>query len=273
MNENFFKHTINSTEYITGNGFIDICNDSNAVFCKTDYIKNYYNKSINVFITHNSDYEINDFLLLNGPKFNFWFAQNKNVINDRIIPIPIGIENIKLNTSAASNAGLYSSEVKGALYKSQLLEKYNSYDLEKQNLVYMNFNPNTFPKERNKVIELFSNKDWVIKTSNLNIEKLYFDISSSKFVFSPRGNGIDCHRTWEALYLKTIPIVKNSIHMENFKDLPIFFIDSWDEITEEKLNFFYEKVKNTLYNLDKLKISYWKKIINEKIKMSNYETT
>ena len=28
------------------------------------------------------------------------------------------------------------------------------------------------------------------------------------FVASPSGNGLDCHRTWEALLLRSIPIVK-----------------------------------------------------------------
>ena len=31
------------------------------------------------------------------------------------------------------------------------------------------------------------------------------------FVASPSGNGLDCHRTWEALLLRSIPIVKVSV--------------------------------------------------------------
>ena len=36
------------------------------------------------------------------------------------------------------------------------------------------------------------------------------------FIYSPEGTGIDCHRTWEALYLNTIPIMKRN-HL--FRDL------------------------------------------------------
>lgn len=266
MNKNFFNYNIPIEEYITGNGFIDICENTDAVFCKTDYIYEFSKKDINVFVTHNSDYEINSSTLLYAPKFKYWFAQNKNIDNINIISLPIGLENTLIRNNLTSKNGLFSSQVSGALQKSLLINKYNSLEIEKQNLLYMNFSVHTFPAERQIVYNLFEQKNWVTKTKNLSIEKLYFDIASHKFILSPRGNGIDCHRTWEALYLKTIPIVRNSIHMNEFKDLPIYFVNSWEEITEESLYDFYENSKNMLYNLDKLKLSYWKKIILDKLK-------
>ena len=52
--------------------------------------------------------------------------------------------------------------------------------------------------------------------------------------------------------------------MKGFSDLPIFFIENWQDLCYNKLNDFYEEVQDKLYNLDKMKISYWKKrIINE----------
>jgi len=67
-------------------------------------------------------------------------------------------------------------------------------------------------------------------------------LAGHRFVASPEGNGLDCHRTWEALYLGTIPIVLHSRAMEYFRDLglPILLIDNWpelanyDEVTLEK---------------------------------------
>ena len=94
------------------------------------------------------------------------------------------------------------------------------------------------------------------------MEKFYFDIASHKFVISPRGNGVDCHRTWEALYLRTIPIVKKSIHMNEFSELPILFVNDWSELSYNVLKAFYERVENKFFNLDKMKISYWKERIS-----------
>jgi hypothetical protein len=52
----------------------------------------------------------------------------------------------------------------------------------------------------------------------------------SKFVISPPGNGPDCHRTWEALYLGAIPIVISKSWPFNHLELPVVIIDSWDQL-------------------------------------------
>jgi hypothetical protein len=50
------------------------------------------------------------------------------------------------------------------------------------------------------------------------------------FVLSLRGNGLDCHRTWEALYLGCIVITRTSSLDPLFEGLPVVRIGSWDEI-------------------------------------------
>ena len=127
----------------------------------------------------------------------------------------------------------------------------------------MNFNISTFPTERQKVWDMFESKNWVTSTKSLPLSQFYFDLAAHKFVISPRGNGVDCHRTWEALYLRTIPIVKRSLHMNSFSDLPIYYVNSWEELEYNKLLDFYEKVKSELFDLSKMKISAWREAICE----------
>jgi len=57
------------------------------------------------------------------------------------------------------------------------------------------------------------------------------------FEVSPRGNGLDCFRTWEALLLGTIPIVRRSTLEPLFRAeaLPVVVVDSWAEITIQNL--------------------------------------
>ena len=45
--------------------------------------------------------------------------------------------------------------------------------------------------------------------------------------------------------------------MSYFEDLPIYFVDDWNEITEESLNIFYQNTLATEYDLGKIKISWW----------------
>ena len=88
-----------------------------------------------------------------------------------------------------------------------------------------------------------------------------------KFVFSPLGGGVDCGRTWQALYLGTIPIVPRHTNIQYYEDLPILIYDSLDEINEEYLNEKWfeinDKLKNGFYNMNKLKLSYWVKKIKD----------
>ena len=79
-------------------------------------------------------------------------------------------------------------------------------------------------------------------------------------VVCPEGNGIDCHRVWETLLLGRVPIVKKSKAMNHFSDLPILFVDKWNEI--EDLNLMkkkYELVKNN--SIKKLNFKYWRDLI------------
>jgi hypothetical protein len=56
-------------------------------------------------------------------------------------------------------------------------------------------------------------------------------MAAHAFVASPHGNGLDCHRTWEALALGCIPIVKRSPIDKVFQGLPVWIVGSWKEVT------------------------------------------
>tara|TARA_R110000824_G_scaffold331078_1_gene517825 strand:+ start:6974 stop:7771 length:798 start_codon:yes stop_codon:yes gene_type:complete len=263
MMENFFNHSIGFAEYITGNRFIDICNDGTATFCKTDFLSMTQIKEGTPLVTHNSDYCINEKRRDSQPKVTKWFAQNKECKDDSVVPIPIGLENMQLRTAGTAQNGVFSSEVKGALEKGLLLDKINSYEISKDGLAYLNFNSKTYPEERVPLWDRFSNQDWVSTASSLTLQQFYFDMATHKFIFSPRGNGIDCHRTWEALYLRTIPIVKRCTHMDAFDELPILFVNEWSEISYNYLSTKYDEYRDRLFDLSKMKISYWRKRIND----------
>ena len=81
-------------------------------------------------------------------------------------------------------------------------------------------------------------------------------------VASPPGNGLDCHRTWEALYLGVTPIAKNSVFNNFFESIgiPLFVIKNWNVLKKENL---LEKIKILgSQNYSKpLYFEYWKQII------------
>ena len=81
------------------------------------------------------------------------------------------------------------------------------------------------------------------------------------FVVSPFGNGLDCHRTWEALALGCIPIIMTSGLDSLYDDLPVLIVKDWSDVTEEMLmkvvNEFKGKHEKGLFNYDKITLKYW----------------
>lgn len=261
--ENFFNTIISEEDYICGNRFIEISNPDDITFSKIDYVYQFKEKNVNTFITHNGDFEVNLQTILSAPKFERWFAQNKNVDNDLITSIPIGLENFEPEFSYKSMFGKFSSLPTNGPQKKEYISFLSSNLNTHNNLVYLNFNTTTYPSERNYVKNKFINEKWITREEKVDWKTYYKSLSNSKFCISPRGNGIDCHRTWEALYLRTIPILKKEYYMEEFSDLPILFVDEWDKITEEYLYNKYEQMIKIDYNLEKMRMSYWKHIITK----------
>jgi hypothetical protein len=59
-----------------------------------------------------------------------------------------------------------------------------------------------------------------------------------KFCVCPEGNGLDTHRLWEALFVKTVPILLRSKFSENIQmttKLPMILLDSWEELDVKKM--------------------------------------
>ena len=62
-------------------------------------------------------------------------------------------------------------------------------------------------------------------------------MSTYQFVLCPHGGGLDPNpKCWEALLMKTIPIVKRNTMSESLEHLPIVIVNDWNEITLDKMD-------------------------------------
>lgn len=227
----------------------------NIVYLHTMYNDIFFNlikKLDNKFIviTHNCDKNINsvDNLPDNVIK---WYSQNVNYMYDRLYSLPIGLENSKWFPH---------------LHKQDKILNKVKEQKKIKNLIYINHNINTNLKERTIPYKLLKDKSYATIEFGLNGQNFdnYLDnIYNHKFIICPEGNGIDTHRKWETLYLNSIPIEKRSINNSFYDDLPICFIDDWNEITEDFLNSEYLRITNTKWDLRKLDMSYWINEINK----------
>ena len=142
-------------------------------------------------------------------------------------------------------------------------QKYEYQNINKNNLLYVNFQKNTNDAARSKITEIFQDLEWVkIDQPNLKLDEYLKEIKNSYFVLCPFGNGIDTHRMWETLYAGSIPIVEKHISYKTTKDLPVLYVDSYEEITEDYLNEALEKINEGKFNYDKLSTTFWMNIIS-----------
>ena len=77
------------------------------------------------------------------------------------------------------------------------------------------------------------------------------------FVLSPQGGGLDCHRTWEALCLGSIPIVKTSPINYLFEDLPVLIVNEWKDVTKELLENTIVDFSSKKFDYSKITLKYW----------------
>ena len=84
-------------------------------------------------------------------------------------------------------------------------------------------------------------------------------LKSSLFAFSPRGNGLDCHRFWEAIYEGAIPIVLKTDYLFHNLSLPVLSIDSWDDVfqySQDELSNLYHSIWANS-DCDPAMMTYW----------------
>ena len=183
-----------------------------------------------IIIAHNSDATYGKELFDNLPKNveKIW-CQNYNYIEtDRIKSLPIGLERVR-----------WFPEQK----KQEILYKKMDDEIERTELVYMNFNPSTNPI-RQQIFDSLKGKDFInieMVGNGGDYENYINNLKKHKFVISPPGNGIDCHRNWEAIYCGCIPIVLDSYFCKNiFSSEKVFFSVDYS-ISEQELNYFFNK--------------------------------
>jgi hypothetical protein len=231
--------------------------DNNDVwFVKTDFIFEFFSKIQNEkrkisIVLHDSDDLITDKIVLNKPNCVVKIFGPHNIsLNNNSIPIPVGLG----PPPPYGHGAPLSKDIK-------LVNTFN----ERSELLYVNFRPYTYPSERIPLLEKFKSLPFSgITYRNPCEDRQTFDVYlndliNHKFCLCPRGNGIESHRMWECLYARTIPIVKYEPAHRNWKELPILFVNDWNEITKDFLNDKYEEMSNIKYDYSKLDASWWGK--------------
>ena len=209
-----------------------------------------------IIFTNLEDTPIDDFIFDKIPDNVLSInAVNALCFGGKVNPIPYGIQR-KLNVDDNR------SEI--------LLSFMSTQENTIENLLYVNHSVNTNSKERGGINELFSNNSWVkVEDKRVDYHTFLSDLQKSKFMICPEGNAVDCHRNWEVLYMRRVPVIKKNAYLEYLlRDYPVLFVNDYVEVTEEYLlsnEHLFDQMQEI--DLDNLNIqTFYDKIVNDSIK-------
>lgn len=272
-------------QLVTGNAFKDLCdaiyperryrwkfkehNDPFYYFTEGHNLKDCVEfcgnvKDEIVIVSHNSDANILDheardfdyhFIEFNIPSnVKMIFAQNLNVLSDKIRPIGIGLENYKWH--------------QGDKWKE--IESIIPQKFERQKYLYINHSIPTNPKEREEPYRIFKNKGFATLKNKVSYIEYLTDLKQHKFRLCPFGNGGDTHSIWESLYCGCVPVVKKAVFTQMFaRFMPMVVVEDWNQINLEFLKREYHRIisNKLVFGNDYLEMPFWEKVIKGEIKI------
>jgi hypothetical protein len=199
--------------------------------------------------------------ILDSPYIIKWFAQNCLHSHPKLVKMPIGMDYHALSDMPYP----YWWGPKEPPYKQEadiqaIIDSAKPF-WERKPMCYTTFN-----------IEM-NRGDRLDAYLTIPVELVYYEptpvvrLESHKrqteyaFVLSPYGYGFDCHRTWEALVLGCIPIVKSTAMDSLFDGLPVVIVKEWSDLTQELLDSTLRTFKEKTFMYEKLRLSYWKDLL------------
>lgn len=229
---------------------------SNPIDSRVDIRESYFQKihplikHRYILITHNSDFSSPSRFsnYLDDENIFAWFSVNPDIANHpKVVPIPIGLENHRWGRD-------YSRKIASLIAQPVALD-------DRRILIYANFNEWTNIRVRREAASYFQRRPYCTFAQGKSLDDYLKDLASSIFVISPMGNGMDCHRTWEALLVGSIPVVMHSTLDPLFDELPVILVDQWDDITYSFLFDQLAQMKKKNFNYDKLLFRFWSDLI------------
>jgi len=228
--------------------------DGAIIFCKTDFIPmlfaeiSSHNNSYKL-ITGLSDYAITEEKFKLKPScIKKWYAPNAEFKHKDLVPIPLGLEN---HNGPPGTKGYWTDW--------GLWQEYNLTSIyPKGKKIFNNFCLTNHPL-RESWAGLLENIGFHFTKDKVNYRAYIEEVKQHFLVSSPRGNGLDCHRTWEALYFNAIPIVPKHFIYDAF-DLPIVQVKELEDITTDFIENLIYRYENNEFEINKevLTADYWR---------------
>ena len=165
------------------------------------------------------------------------FAANALGYKKKLYPFPYGV-----------GRKLHHDDV-----RHDILLRAMQLDPKPKKLLYINHAEHTNLSARGNIREIFSTRSFATVGERCMYDQYVREIQNHKFMICPEGNAFDCHRNWEVLYLKRVPIMTRNAYLQRlYKDFPILWVDDYSNINKTLLlenEDLFAKSKNLDINL------------------------
>ena len=236
------------------------------------FYKNF--KNINPYIIH-FNFICGDKKEITMKNYNYWYLKNYKMTLETWQKIKKPVNSLLVQGSTTDGTDGWQDWSIGYNWRYMKLSNFEKGQIQIGNhnkLLMFAISSNTDKRRKKhninrfKIIEILKKQGF-----NNNIIKCneYFkELPNNKFVISPEGNGIDCHRHYEALMSGSIPICEYNKKIEKkYENLPILYTKDYSEINEEYLNKKYNEMLKKEYNFEKLFFFYFTKEQQKEIKI------
>lgn len=187
--------------------------------------------------------------LLANPLLKGWYTQNYDgsLVHPKLHAVPIGFD---LHTGWK---GLWSKE------------SWRNLDMMKRMRLAMRLRNSKILLDGMGMYSNRRNMDRLVSCvphdhlGRLPVNSLWNKYTVYTFGFSPHGNGLDCHRTWEMLFFGLIPIVQKSSLDVLYKELPVMILDRWQDVCDKnKFEKAFKRIEPYLQiPNEKFTMAYW----------------
>ena len=148
------------------------------------------------------------------------YAANAVGYRGKVHPFPYGLQR-----------KLYPVDVRLDIMKNTMIS-----DPKPTKLLYINHAEHTNLSERGNIREMFADKPFATISPRVDYPEYCKQIQLHKFMICPEGNAVDCHRNWEVLLLKRVPIMKRNSYLEEcYKNYPILWVDDYADVNKSLL--------------------------------------
>ena len=233
------------------------------------------------------------------PKLLHWFGQNGNSAHPRFTQLPIGINYHEMGDALDQTLRGHGSLLEGEPYAADdgsldvpdggkrgderrfkpridAFRWSNVGDYDRRKWLLANFALDSNPAKRgpalvyacgNETVGIRA-KPWaecMVKSRGVSqyvssMPAIYHHNARFRFHMSPEGNGLDCHRTWEAVYLGVVPVVKSGPLDPLLADMPAWIVEEWEEVNERSMERKWAELDERWRGraVERLHFSYWK---------------